>query len=117
MADLAEALGRLAEDVGGAQAALVLEVSGLEVASWGHGDFEALAAEVAELWRQLAAASELGAAGPVGSLEVLGARGTWVAVPLGQEYLLAVLGRADVPPGKLRFHAGEWAGEHRGEFA
>jgi len=101
----------------GAAAALVLETAGIEVASWGDAEFETAAAEFAGLWREVCATETARAVGVVRALTVEGSLGTWVAVPLGAEYVLSLLSRPGVPPGRLRFWAGEWAREQGGHFA
>ncbi len=117
MSDLTIGLGRLAERIGGARAALVIEASGIEVATWGSADFEALAAEWAELWKRIGASDTLAADGKVEALEVRRVDGSWVLVPLADEYVLALLSEPGVPQGKVRFYAREWAIENREDFA
>ncbi|GAB4267224.1 MAG: hypothetical protein Kow0092_20470 [Deferrisomatales bacterium] len=117
MSDLERALGALAERAGGVRAALVVETSGIEVACWGRADFEAAAAEWAELWRQVRAGETLGGADGVASVTILGARGGWVALPVGGDYLLLLAFDASVPPGRARFYAAQWARERGEEFA
>ncbi len=117
MSDLGAALGALARQAGGVEAALVLERTGLEVAFWGRGDAEALAAEVAELWRQVGASEALVEAGAVRGFEVAAEGGAWLAAPLGEEYLLVLRTGVGAVPGRVRFYAQQWAAERRGEFA
>ncbi len=117
MTDLHESLAELARGLEGVKALLVIEGSGIEVATWGDGDFEAAAAEFAELWRQLGVAEALHRAGATKALTFHGAQGAWVAVPLGEDYVLAVLAGAKMPAGKAQFYATEWAHRHREEFA
>lgn len=101
----------------GARATVVLERSGIDVASWGDADSETAAAEFGELWRQLRTAGAVRAPGELRSLEIVGSEGAWVAVPVGEDYVLALLTGPGIAPGRARFFAGEWAATHRGEFA
>jgi predicted regulator of Ras-like GTPase activity (Roadblock/LC7/MglB family) len=117
MSDLAEGLARLADRIGGARAALVIESSGIEVATWGRANFEAVAAECAELWKRAGSSETLIRDGIVETLEVRGAEGGWLLLSLGEEYVLALLAEPLVPPGKVRFYAKEWAIENREDFA
>lgn len=117
MADLHDSLEELARTLLGSRAILVIERSGIEVATWGREDFEVAAAEMAELWRQVATADSLRRVGETSALTFHGVGGTWVAVPLGTDYVLAVLAGTDLPAGKVRFYATEWARRHEGEFA
>jgi predicted regulator of Ras-like GTPase activity (Roadblock/LC7/MglB family) len=106
----------LAQTVGGVRAVLVIEISGIEVATWGEMDFETAAAELAELWRQVGATETCAAPGPLKAIDVLGSEGTWVVVPLGTEYMLALLCGPGVAPGKARFYSVEWVREQREDF-
>lgn len=108
-----EALARGA----GARAVVVLERSGIDVASWGEADSETAAAEFGELWRQLRAADAVRAPGGLRSLEIVGSEGAWVAVPVGRDYAVALLTGPGIAPGRARFFAAEWAAAHEGEFA
>lgn len=116
MFEIHEALDDLVASLPGLRAAMVLETSGIEVATWGEADFEVAAAEVAELWRGLAASGSL-ALGPAESLEVRSRDGSWVILPVGGDYLLGVLGGFGLPAGKARFFGREWVLRHRGDFA
>ncbi len=115
--ELGERLRELCRRVGGARAAVIFERTGIEVAAWGDTDAETAAAEVAELWQQASDAETLARAGGVTGLDLRAAGATWVTVPLGREYVLAVLAGAEIPPGKARFYAAEWARLHGEEFA
>jgi predicted regulator of Ras-like GTPase activity (Roadblock/LC7/MglB family) len=114
--EVQETLDELAADLAGLRAAVVLETSGIEVATWGEADFEVLTAEVAELWRGTAAAEALALGAPE-SLEVRSREGAWVILPLAGDYLLAVLSGPDLPAGKARFYGREWVRRHGGDFA
>lgn len=116
MSDFRSDMENLARSAG-ACAAVVLERSGIDVASWGEADSETAAAEFGELWRQLRAADAARAPGELRSLEIVGTEGAWVAVPVGPDYVVALLTRAGVAPGRARFFASEWAAAHQGEFA
>lgn len=113
--DLFRALTQLG-DKAGARAGLVIECSGIEVATWGSADFESLAAEWSELWKRIGASEALAGDGKLESMELHRSAGGWVAVLLGDEYVLALQAKPEVPPGKLRFYAKEWAIEHREDF-
>ncbi len=115
MSDLYAAIEDLCTRLSGVRAALVLERSGIEVASWGEADFETAAAELAELW---SAAARTESVGPGLRTLVVEADGeVWTLTALGRDYLLAILAAEAVPAGKVRFYAGEWARAHREEFA
>ena len=117
MSEYERALGDLGVRISGLRAALVFESSGIEVCSWGGADPDMNSAEFAELLGRLGEADTLAAEGPVEGLSVHGADGQWLLVPLGTEYALALLADPDVPTGKLRFYAGEWAAAHGEDFA
>jgi predicted regulator of Ras-like GTPase activity (Roadblock/LC7/MglB family) len=117
VSDLGDGLEELAGTIGGVRAALVIETSGIEVATWGDADFETSAAELAELWRQVEATETCAASGPLKALDLVGADGTWMAVPLGAEYMLALLCDSAVPPGRARFYASEWTRDRHEDFA
>ena len=69
-------------------------------------------------WLQLISrSSSMAASGDRKSLSRQSANGAWVAVQLSEEYLLALLAEAAVPPGRVRFLACEWAAARREEFA
>ncbi|MBI5017426.1 MAG: hypothetical protein HZB55_18305 [Deltaproteobacteria bacterium] len=116
MSEFEQALEELAQTLGDARAAAVLETSGIELAVWGSADFETVTAEVAELWKA-AGSSEGLSPEPPESVVVHGPHGTWIVLPLGADYLLALLAGPDLPAGKARFYAHEWAQEHREAFA
>lgn len=116
MSEFERALEELAAGLAGLRAAVVLETSGIELACWGDVDVETVTAEVAELWKGAAGAEVLGAAPPA-CVTVQSRAGTWQVLPAGGEYLLAVLAGPEVPAGKVRFHAEEWARDHREAFA
>lgn len=116
MSEFERALADLAQTIGGLRAAVVLETSGIELTSWGEGDFEVLTAEVAELWKAAAGAEALGIATPE-CLTVQTRAGACQVLPLGGDYLLALFAGPEVPPGKARFLASEWAHAHREAFA
>ncbi len=114
MSDLDRALQDLCGRLGGVRAAVVMESSGIEVAAWGEADFETIAAELAELWSAAARAESVG---PGLRSMVLEADGeVWTLTALGEGYVVALLTAQGVPPGKVRFHAGEWARALREEF-
>ncbi len=117
MAELQEALGALANEVGGVRAALVVEATGIPVAAWGEVEEDHLAAELADLWARAGAPGLCTGTGQPRAVEFSGAGGAWVAVQLGDEYLLALLTGQGVPSGRVRFLAGEWAAARRKEFA
>ena len=111
------ALEELAERIGGVRAALVIESTGIEVASWGGGDFEVAAAEWADLWKQVRYAAALGAGGEVKAVSIQTPEGVWVALPVTAEYVLAVQAGPGIPPGRVQFYAEEWAAAHGEDFA
>ncbi len=117
MSDLSASVQALCERIGGVEAAVLLERTGIEVATWGEADFEAVAAELADLWKR---ASEAGAVCSSGaprmlSLETPGR--TWLVLPVGDDYLLGLATAGGVPPGRARFYAAEWVRAHREEFS
>jgi len=116
VSDLARDLAELGRRCG-AVAGLILETTGIEVASWGEAEFETAAAEFAGIWREASTTDTASAAGGVRALTVEGNLGAWVAVPLGTEYVLGLMAGPNVPVGRLRFYAGEWARDHREQFA
>jgi predicted regulator of Ras-like GTPase activity (Roadblock/LC7/MglB family) len=117
VSDLTDSLKQLAARIGGVRAVLVIEASGIEVATCGRADFEALAAEWAELWKRVGSSETLFGESALETLELRSAGGGWVVVPLGEEYVLALQAEPGVPPGKVRFYAREWAMENREDFA
>ena len=116
MSEFDQALEELAQILGDARAAAVLETSGIELAVWGSADFEAVTAEVSELWRTVTSSEGLNPEPPE-FVAVHKPDGSWIVLPLGSDYLLALLAGPDLPVGKVRFYAQEWAQEHREAFA
>lgn len=116
MSDLSGSLAALAEGLDGVVAALVIEATGIEVETWGDVDFEAAAAEWADLWKQARNTESLAPAGRVDAFQLNTSVGCWVAVPLGQDYVLTLLAAPELPPGKARFYAREWALRHSEVF-
>lgn len=116
MSEFEQALEVLAAAIPGLEAAVVLETTGIELAVWGEADFEVVTAEAAELWRAASSAEGLGP-GPVEILCGASRSGSWLVLPLAGDYLLAVLAGPDLPLGKARFYAAEWAREHAGDLA
>lgn len=112
-----EVLEALARQIGGVRAVLVVEASGIEVASWGDTDFEVAAAEWAELWRQVRASDGLAPGGAAEAVSLTSRTGTWVVLPLGTDYLLALLAEPGVAAGRVRFYGREWAAAHGEDFA
>jgi len=117
VSDLSGGLARLVDRIGDARAALVIESSGIEVATWGTANFEAVAAECAELWKRVRSSETLLRDRAAETLEVRNAEGAWLLLSLGDEYVLALLSGPLVPPGKVRFYAKEWAIENQEDFA
>lgn len=117
MSDLRASVGKLAHKIGGVKAAILVEANGIEVAAWGEADFDTVSAELAELWMQVNATDMRSTAGQMMGLQIKGSNGGWVAVPLGEEYVLAVLVDAGVPLGKAMFYASEWVAENLEEFS
>lgn len=116
MSEFERALEELARDLEGLKAAVIFETSGIELALWGEADFEAVTAEAAELWKAAAGAEALGGESLEG-LSIQTTTGSWQVLPVGGDYLVALVAAPDVPPGKLRFCAVEWTRDHREAFA
>jgi len=117
VSDLNAALQELCGRIGGVEAAVVLERTGIEVATWGEADFEAVAAELADLWKRASEAATVCASGAPRMMSVETPGRTWLLVPLGDDYLLGLAAGGSVPPGRVRFYAAEWVRAHREEFS
>lgn len=117
MSELRDSLKAMAEGVGGVRAAVVLETSGIEVASWGDADFEIVGAELSEIWKSIVSAEFLAESAGVEGVEIRLRDGSWIVHPLGAEYVLALRSGPTAPTGKVRFHASQWTVEHRGDFS
>lgn len=117
MSDYERALGDLVTRVSGMRAAVVFEVSGIEVCSWGGADPDLNAAEFADLLGRLRDTDTVAGEGVLEGVGVRCSGGQWLVLPVGREYAVALLAEASVPPGKLRFYADEWVSAHREEFS
>ena len=117
MFDLNASLQELCGRIVGIEAAVVLERTGIEVATWGEADFEAVAAELADLWKRAAEAEAVCASGAPRMMCVETPGRSWTLVPLGDDYLLGLAAGEAVPPGRVRFYAAEWVRAHREEFS
>ncbi len=117
MSDLNASLQALCRRIGGVEAAVVLERTGIEVATWGEADFEAVAAELADLWKRASEAMAVCASGAPRMIFVETPGRTWLVLPVGDEYLLGLAAGGAVPPGRVRFYAAEWVRTHREEFS
>lgn len=116
MSEFERALEDLAQSLDGLRAAVVLETSGIELAVWGDADFDVFTAEAAELWKAASTAEGFGPDAPE-MLCVWSRSGLWLVMPLGGDYLLALVAGPDLPAGKARFYAAEWARAHAGALA
>lgn len=119
MSDIRRSLEELALEVGDLRAALVFESSGIDVATWGDAEFESATVELASVWKNLSSAeivSSFGGKAP-DFLEIRVQTDSWMLIPVGQDYLLALLvGPAGVP-GRARFYGTEWAHRHKEDFS
>lgn len=116
MFDLYESFEELTRKIGGVKAALIVDNNAIEVATWGEADFETASAELVEIWKQAGASDVCLVSGRMRSLQISGSEGGWTVVPLGDEYMLAILVDAGIVLGKAKFYASEWVLANREEF-